>query len=169
MTNINTPEFDSDRGGREGFGALRALLGKQAGAEKLGLSLWELPPGEAAYPYHFHLMDEELIIVVKGRPTLRGSAGWREVTTGEVLSFPVGERGAHQLVNWTDEPVQFLAISTSGTPDVVVYPDSGKVSAAERTPNGWRTRTRLPQSSSLDYWDGESPPRKPDAGVAASE
>jgi uncharacterized cupin superfamily protein len=167
VTNIHTPEFDQDRGNHEGFAALRAVLGKQAGAEKLGLSLWELPPGEAAYPYHFHLMDEELIIVVKGRPTLRSPAGWREVTTGEVLSFPVGERGTHQLVNWTEETAQFLAISTSGTPDVVVYPDSGKVSAAERKHNGWKTRTRLPQPSPLDYWDGESPPRKAD--VVASE
>ena len=35
----------------------------QAGSEKTGLSLWNLPPGETAYPYHWHLAEEELIVV----------------------------------------------------------------------------------------------------------
>jgi len=64
MTNITTPTYDQDRNAPEGFRALRALLARQAGAEHLGLSLWELPAGEAAYPYHFHLADEELIVVL---------------------------------------------------------------------------------------------------------
>jgi uncharacterized cupin superfamily protein len=37
-----------------------------------GLSLWELPPGEAAYPYHLHLTEEEVVVVVvRGRPHVR--------------------------------------------------------------------------------------------------
>ena len=47
--NFQTPEFDLVRD-RDGFRAKRARLGDQAGSERLGLSLWELPPGQAAYP-----------------------------------------------------------------------------------------------------------------------
>lgn len=65
--------------------------------ELIGCSQWELPPGEAAYPYHFHYADEELVIVLSGQPTLRTPDGTRELEEGEVLHFPVGEEGAHQI------------------------------------------------------------------------
>src|SRR4029077_9669785 len=63
MPNLNDPHFDEPRE-HEGFRALRARVARQAGSERLGLSLWEVPPGEAAYPYHFHYTEEELVIVL---------------------------------------------------------------------------------------------------------
>src|ERR671916_418990 len=110
--NIDKAEFDEPRD-REGFRARRALIGRQAGAVKLGASLWELPPGEAAYPYHFHLGEEELLVVLAGTPTLRDPGGERQVEQGDVLSFFPAEGGAHQLINRSDGTVRFLAISTS--------------------------------------------------------
>jgi uncharacterized cupin superfamily protein len=160
MPSIYEPDFDQERHAPEGFRALRALLGRQVGAERLGLSLWELAPGEAAYPYHFHLSDEELIVVLEGSPMLRTPQGWRSLAAGDVESFPTGELGAHQLVNWGPQTVRFLAFSPSGHVDVVVYPDSRKVSAAERRPDGWAMRTRLPEQDA-DYWLDEQPPQRP--------
>ena len=159
MPSITTPHFDQDRKAPEGFRAQRALLGRQLGAERLGLSLWELSPGEAAYPYHFHLADEELIVVLEGRPSLRAPDGWRELEEGEVVSFLTGARGAHQLVNWSGERVRFLAFSPSGHVDVVVYPDAGKLAAAERKPDGYSMRVSIPQAP-VDYWEGEQPPSR---------
>jgi uncharacterized cupin superfamily protein len=78
VPNINEPRFDEPRE-EPGFRAQRARLGRQAGCERLGLSLWELPAGEAAYPYHHHLAEEELIVVLQGRPSLRTAAGWRDL------------------------------------------------------------------------------------------
>ena len=74
MANLNDPEFDE----HPGFRCRRARLGRQAGAERLGLSLWEIPPGQAAYPYHYHLGEEELVVVLSGQPSLRTADGWRE-------------------------------------------------------------------------------------------
>src|SRR5581483_9976372 len=116
MVNIYEPEFDEPRDA-EGFMARRARLGYQLATERLGLSLWELPAGQAAYPFHYHLAEEELVIVVSGQPTLRTTSGWRELREGEVVSFPRGTEGAHQLVNRTTGPVTFLAVSTHGDPD----------------------------------------------------
>src|SRR5207248_10205525 len=76
--NINRPAFDEPRE-YEGFRCLRARIGRQAGTEKLGLSLFEVPPGQAAYPYHWHGAEEELILVLEGRPSLRTPGGWREL------------------------------------------------------------------------------------------
>ena len=98
--------------------------------------------------------------LLAGRPTLRTPEGWRELEQGEVVSFLTGERGAHQLVNWTAETVRFLSFSTSANPDVVVYPDSGKLGAAERRPGGWRLRAMIPDTARVDYWHGEIPPRQ---------
>ncbi len=157
MANIHEPDFDEPRE-HDGFRALRARLGNQAGSERLGLSLWELPPGEAAYPYHYHLGEEELLVVLDGTPELRTPDGWRELPAGEVVAFRRGAGGAHQLVNRTQQTVRFLALSTNGDPDVVLYPDSGKISAAERPPGGGGLRELFRRADAVDYWDGERPP-----------
>ncbi len=158
MTNIEHPVFDEPRE-HPGFRCMRARLSRQAGSERLGLSLWELPPGEAAYPYHHHLTEEELVLVLDGAPSLRTPAGWRELERGEVVAFPRGERGGHQLVNRTRETVRFLAFSGSGEPDIVIYPDSGKLGAFERLPDGGGLHTMFRADDAVDYYDGEQPPR----------
>lgn len=157
MPNINDPHFDEPRE-HPGFRCRRARLSRQAGSERLGLSMWELPPGEAAYPYHFHYTEEELVVVLAGAPSLRTPEGWRELREGEVVAFPRGERGGHQLVNRTGATVRFLAFSTSGEPDVVIYPDSGKLGAFERLPDGGGLRAMFRLSDVVDYHDGEQPP-----------
>jgi uncharacterized cupin superfamily protein len=154
---IERPHFDESRE-HEGFRAQRARLSRQAGAERLGLSLWEVPPGQAAYPYHAHLNEEELVIVLEGSPSLRTPDGWRNLEQGEVVSFLRGEDGAHQLVNRTEEPIRFLAFSPCGDPDVVIQPDSGKIGAFERRPEGGGMRLFFRMEDERDYYEGESPP-----------
>jgi uncharacterized cupin superfamily protein len=157
VPNIYRPEFeDDDR--PEGFRSRRARIGYELGTELVGCSLWEIAAGEAAYPYHYHFADEELIIVVSGRPSLRTPEGTRELEPGEVAHFPLGEQGAHQLINRTDETVTLLAVSSHGRPDVVVYPDADKIGAAERLPRGGGLRLFFSRSQAVDYWDGERPP-----------
>jgi uncharacterized cupin superfamily protein len=158
MPNIDEPIFDEPRE-HPGFRCSRARLSRQAGSERLGLSLWEVPAGEAAYPYHYHYAEEELVLVLAGAPSLRTPDGWRELREGEVVAFPRGERGGHQLVNRTRDTVRFLSFSTSGEPDVVIYPDSGKLGAFERLPDGGGLRAMFRLSDTVDYHDGEQPPR----------
>jgi uncharacterized cupin superfamily protein len=157
VANVFEPDFDEPRE-QEGFRALRARIGYQLGCERLGASVWELEPGEAAYPFHYHLSEEELVMVLDGRPSLRTPEGWRILETGEAVSFARGERGAHQLVNRGSERVRFLAISTNGEPDLVIYPDSAKLGAAERLPAGGGFRKYFRLDSEVDYYDRETPP-----------
>jgi len=157
MPNVYKPVFEE--GERPpGFRSRRARIGYELGSELIGASLWELPAGEAAYPYHFHYADEELVIVLSGRPSLRTPEGIRELEEGEALTFPLGKEGAHQLFNRTEETVTFLAISSSGRPDVVVYPDSGKIGVGERLPKGGGLRDFFHRLDGVDYWSGEEPP-----------
>ena len=155
--NLDSTPFD-DRRERPGFAALRARLGDRLGTERLGLSLWELPPGEAAYPFHYHLAEEELLVVLAGRPSLRTADGWTELAEGDVVSFPRGELGAHQLANRGDTVVRFLAIATKGEPEIVVYPDSGKIGAVAKQPDAPGLRAFFVTDDAVDFWAGESPP-----------
>jgi uncharacterized cupin superfamily protein len=157
MANLHDPHFDDLRE-HDGFKALRARIGQQIGTERLGVSLWELSSGEAAYPYHYHLTEEELVIVLEGRPTLRTPVGSRELEEGDIVSFPRGEGGAHQIVNRSSATVRFLAVSTNGDPDIVLYPDSGKLGAAERLPQGGGFHAFFRLDDAVDYYDGEQPP-----------
>lgn len=154
MTNIYDPKFE--QGERpEGFRSKRARIGYELGGELVGASLWEVPPGEAAYPYHFHYSDEEMVIVLSGRPSLRTPEGVRELEEGEAVRFTLGEEGAHQILNHSEKTVTFLAISSHGRPDVVVYPDSDKIGVGERLPQGGGLRAFFRRGDGVGYFDGE--------------
>jgi uncharacterized cupin superfamily protein len=156
MANVFEPDFDAEQE-RPGYRWRRARLGWQAGAARLGASLFELPPGEASFPLHYHLANEELLIVLAGRPVLRSTDGERELSPGEVVAFPVGERGAHQIINSDTEPARVLIVSEMNAPEVLVYPESGKVAARERAP-GSRESGRFQtfrQEDAVDYFEGE--------------
>jgi uncharacterized cupin superfamily protein len=160
VPNLFDPDFDAEQD-EPGFRWRRARLGRQAGAERLGASLFEIPPREAAFPYHFHFGNEELLIVITGQPTLRGAdGGWRELRAGDVVSFPIGERGAHQVVNRSDAPARILMLSEMHGPDVVVMPDSGKVQARENPPGAqepglWHVSR---STDAVGYFEDEPPP-----------
>jgi uncharacterized cupin superfamily protein len=155
VPNVYRPTFEEGKR-PEGFRSRRARIGYELGTELIGCSLWELPAGEAAYPYHFHYADEELVIVLSGRPTLRTPEGTRELEEGEALRFGLGEEGAHQIINRSEESVTLLAVSSHGRPDIVVYPDSDKIGVGERPPQGGGLRAFFKRSDGIGYFDGES-------------
>lgn len=77
---------------------------------------------------------------------------------GKAIRFHLGEEGAHQIFNPTDQPATFLAVSSHGRPDVVVYPDADKIGVGERLPEGGALRVFFRCDDAVDYFDGESPP-----------
>jgi uncharacterized cupin superfamily protein len=100
--------------------------------EKLGASVYELGPGNWV-PFHFHHANEELLVVLRGSPTLRTSEGSRQLDEGEVVHFSIGPAGAHGLSNETDAPVRYVIASTLRSPEVAEYPDIKKITAQART------------------------------------
>jgi len=160
--NVFEPEFDADQE-RPGFTYRRARVARQAGSDRLGASLYEIPPGQSIFPYHFQLANEEMLVVLRGRPHLRAPQGWRQLAEGELVAFSTGKGGAHQLHNRSDEPVRVLIISEMGAPELSFYPDSGKVLAGDRAPGGIADEQGLlfgtfRLSDEIDYWEGEEPP-----------
>jgi uncharacterized cupin superfamily protein len=159
MPNALRPDFD-EHSDREGFSIRGESVGLKAGGERLGASVYELPPGQSNCPYHYHLANEEMLVVLRGTPDLRTPDGWRRLEEGEVVAFPVGERGAHQVMNRTGGNVRVLIVSEMRYPEVPVYPDSGKVGVREHAPGSGRDgmRFNFHPDDHRDYWDGESAP-----------
>jgi uncharacterized cupin superfamily protein len=100
--------------------------------DQLGVTLYELGPGNFVV-FHFHHAWEELLILLRGRPTLRTEDGERQLKEGEVVHFPVGPDGVHGLTNHTDQPVRYVMASTLGSPEVAEYPDLKKITAQAGT------------------------------------
>ena len=117
-----------------GYRNRRTQVGAALGAELLGATLYETPPGEKLWPYHWELGCEEFVVVVSGTPTLRTPEGERVLEPGDLVAFPEGEAGAHQLRNDSDEPFRVLIGSTKSGVYVAGYPDSGKLSSTRHGP-----------------------------------
>jgi uncharacterized cupin superfamily protein len=151
--NLNAEQDWDAENDREGFRHRRTAIGDRLGGRLLGGSLYELPPGERTWPYHFEDGCEEWAIVVSGRPTLRAPDGERELEPGDVAVFPEGPDGAHQVINRTDEACRVLLLSSKSPIAIVHYPDSGKVGLWS-SDVGYRKIVR--DSPDLDYWEGET-------------
>ena len=137
----------------EGFRIRETQVGERIGGELLGASLYDVDPGKKLWPYHLHHANEEWLVVLRGRPTLRTPDGERELSGGDVACFPRGSAGAHQVRNDTDEPARILMLSSQVAPEILEYPDSGKVALVDA--RGEQTfRGRLGERAG--YWDGES-------------
>ena len=155
MANVFEPDFEP-RDSPAPFRGRVARVAAQAGARDLGATVYEIGPGEATFPYHLHHGNEELMIVLAGRPTLRRPDGERGLEPGEVVAFLTGDEGAHRVDNMHDEPARVLIVSTMRYPEVVEYPDSDKLgarTAGPRDPRGKRLLFR--RDSQVEYYDGE--------------
>lgn len=159
MPNVFEPHWDAEQENPL-FRWRRARLGRQAGSEKLGASPYELPAGASSWPLHIHHANEELIVVLAGRPTLRQLEGERQLVPGEVVACPAGRTGGHRLDNRTGEPARVLVVSTMIAPELNEYPESGKLwgrsvaPGAEAGPTDVEVIAR--PEDNLDYFEGET-------------
>jgi uncharacterized cupin superfamily protein len=151
--NVHSATYDYPADNPEGYRRGRARVGEAIGSRRIGGSLYELPPGESPWPYHYELGDEEWMIVLDGRVEVRTPEGEQELGPGDVLCFLEGPEGAHKMVNRADETAHVLMLSTRRWPAVAVYPDSQKIGVFGDDP-GARIMAR--RESDVDYWDGES-------------
>lgn len=143
-------EYEADD--PEGYRSGMARFGPLIGATALGGSIYELPEGQSICPYHYEYGNEEWLIVLDGRPSLRHPAGEAELEPGDVICFPEGPKGAHKVTNSTDSTVRVLMLSTKHEPSVAVYPDSDKIGV---WPGEKPDNILVRRESNVDYWDRE--------------
>ncbi len=131
----------------------------QAEMPKFGLSLYRLEPGKRAFPFHEHTANDEGLLVVRGSGTLRYGDDEIVLQEGDYVHLPAASGKAHQVINTSDDALEYFCYSSMTLPEVVFYPDSNKLGAI--TP-GTAADGRLAARQAafirrepLDYWDGE--------------
>jgi len=145
--------FDYDPEDPEGFRAGMARLGSALGATQSGVTIYELPPGQAVCPYHYEYGEEEWLLVLAGRPSVRTPAGVEALGPGALMFFPRGPAGAHQVRNDGDEPARVAMFSTVVLPTATAYPDSGKVGVYTGDEDEDLIAER---ANGVDYYRGET-------------
>ena len=147
---INAPEGSA-------FGGLRQRAGAQIGARRLGYSFFKVPPGKAAFPYHTHSGNEEMIYLIDGAGVLRFGAEEIAVSAGSVIACPPGGDYAHQLINTGPVELHYLVVSTMDYPDLSEYPDSNKVGAYGTSAVGPSVgfRALFVRDQNVNYYEGE--------------
>ena len=83
----------------DGFRRTSTRIGAALGAARTGLSVYELPPGQAISPYHYEDPEEEWLLVVSGTPILRHPGGEEQLEPWDIVFFPAGPEGAHFVRN----------------------------------------------------------------------
>ena len=145
LRELELEPYDEGPEGRK-FSA-RSITG-DVGAGVTGTGVYELAPGNATWPYHFEIADEEWMFVIDGEVVLRTPDGERTMRAGDVACFPIGAAGAHEVRNDSSELARFALVSAAvGKGGGAVYPDSGKVFVYAP---GFRHRGMLGES--VEYW-----------------
>lgn len=124
-----------------------AWVGTALGSKKLGFNVTVVPPGKRAWPYHAHRLNEEMFYVLEGRGSIRIGTATHAIRPGDFISLPPGRASAHQIINDSQAPLRYLAVSTMEVPEVAEYPDAGKLGVFDGTPPG-----RRPTKGSLRFF-----------------
>jgi uncharacterized cupin superfamily protein len=149
--NLKSDEWDGTRD-RDGWRVKGALVGEHIGGELIGATMSEVEPGSKLWPYHTHYLNEEWVIVLRGEPTLRTREGEQQLKEGDVVCFPRGESGAHQIINRTGTAIRVLMLSSMIPGEITAYLDTGKLLA-----KGVKDEdiTFARPGPPADYWEGE--------------
>lgn len=116
------------------------------------VAFYEIMPGKSNYPFHYHTTVEEVFYIISGSGILEASDGKHHIKAGDVIICPVGQGGAHKLINTSKtENLVYLDVDTNNTPDIAYYPHSNKVGI--RAVGGVRDNFRL--CDKVEYYDNE--------------
>jgi uncharacterized cupin superfamily protein len=151
ITNLSEPLTSSGGYGNK-FEFRSRRIGPSIGLRKLGMSVYVVPPGKRACPYHAHSLIEEVFIVLEGSGTVRHDGQEYPIRKGDVIAAPLGK--AHQIINTSEDDLRYVALSNHEPTDVVLYPDSKKVQAySEAFGEPLTHMTQLDDAT--DYYRGE--------------
>lgn len=113
---------------------------------------YELEPLKSAYPRHYHKYNTECFYIISGSGKVETNNKTLKVTSGDIIVFPCGEAGTHKIINTSKkEKLLYLDFDTTNSPDIIKYPDSGKIGIIEHNISSLFYK----ENSQVDYYDGE--------------
>ena len=152
VLNLRDLELERNDGGPEGHRFAGRSPAAELGAVLTGLGVYEVEPGQATWPYHFELVEEEWLLVIEGELSVRTPAGEQTLRAGDIVCFPPGADGAHAVRNDGPGTARFaMPSSSAGHGGGAIYPDTGLFALYGP---GFSHRGRLGEP--VEYWEGTS-------------
>ncbi len=133
----------------ERFGMRYQHLTTYGGGSQISVSMEVLAPGKQANPAHYHLLEEEHVMVLEGCLTVRLGERFHEMAPGSYVCFPAGQKVGHALLNRTDAPCRYLVIGNPNPHDVAVHTDTGRVSV-KLTGEGYSQSATIAYGAGVD-------------------
>ena len=131
----------------ERYGMRFQVLSDFGGGSQITVANEILPPGRQANQLHYHLLEEEHVLVLEGSMTVRLGEARHIVHAGHYVCFPAGQKVGHALINHTDLPCRYLVLGNPQKADVAVFPETGRISVRA-------TGESYHASPTMGYWDG---------------
>jgi len=98
-------------------------LGDAGGLTQFGVNIVVLAPGAKSSLRHWHLNEDEFVMVTQGTCTLVDDDGPHEMSVGACAAFPAGVANGHHFINDTDDEARFLVVGTRAPHEVATYSD----------------------------------------------
>lgn len=136
----------------ENFEYKKYAVTERKATDHIYAAFYEIPPGKANYPYHYHMANEEVFYIIRGNGTLRTPEGDREITAGDLVVCATGDKSAHKIINTSEtETLVYLDVDAARAVDVCGYPDSNKVGLN----SGGQRNLFFKEDSNVDYYMDE--------------
>ena len=109
----------------------------RADASKCRVSFVEVEPGNQAFSYHYHEMNEEVFYIISGIASIRTIKGDITLNAGDIITFPAGKEGAHVIRNASEtEKLIYIDFDAINVPEIVHFPDTNKIMVVGPFSNG---------------------------------
>lgn len=98
-------------------------LGDAGGLTQFGVNLVTLAPGALSSLRHWHLMEDEFVMVTQGTCIMVTDAGETVMQPGDCAAFPANSGDGHHFINRSAQPATFLVVGSKAKREVATYSD----------------------------------------------
>lgn len=106
-------------------------LGDAGGLTQFGVNLVILQPGAVSSLRHWHLVEDEFVMVTEGACVLVQDAGETVMVAGDCVAFPANVPDGHQFINRSGAVARFLVVGSKSKREVATYSDVDLVLTVE--------------------------------------
>ena len=111
-------KLSAEMAGRSIYG-----LGNEGRLTQFGVNLVMLEPGAKSSLRHWHMHEDEFVLVTEGELVLVMDEGETSMSAGECAAFKAGVQNGHHLINKSDKVGKFLVVGTRAANEVAYYSD----------------------------------------------
>ena len=115
---IYPPPYDAMMAGRSSV-----RLGQAGGLSQFGVNIVTLAPGALSSLRHWHLNEDEFVMVTEGECTLVQDEGETVMRPGDCAAFPAADPNGHHFLNRSAAVARFLVVGSRAEHEVATYSD----------------------------------------------